>query len=168
MIAAARDRFDLPLAAYQVSGEYTMIEAAARNQWIDRERVMMESLICIRRAGASIHADLLRQGSSELAGVVRSIEIVLRFTAFSVNRYAPMTRQIAARPTRRWLARQGGLPGISVGLGRCTLSRGAGDFPDRDVARRELTLDGPEIPQPLSQRNQWRALSMPPSISSMS
>jgi len=54
VIAAARERFDLPLAAYQVSGEYAMIEAAARNQWIDRERVMMESLICIRRAGASI------------------------------------------------------------------------------------------------------------------
>lgn len=54
VIAAARDRFDLPLAAYQVSGEYAMIEAAARNQWIDRERVMMESLVSIRRAGASI------------------------------------------------------------------------------------------------------------------
>jgi porphobilinogen synthase len=54
VIAAARERFDVPLAAYQVSGEYAMIEAAARNQWIDRERVMMESLICIRRAGASI------------------------------------------------------------------------------------------------------------------
>src|SRR5271157_3950051 len=54
VIAAARNRFDLPLAAYQVSGEYAMIEAAARNQWIDRQRVMMESLVCIRRAGASI------------------------------------------------------------------------------------------------------------------
>ena len=54
VIAAARERFDLPLAAYQVSGEYAMIEAAARNHWIDRERVMMESLLCIRRAGASI------------------------------------------------------------------------------------------------------------------
>jgi porphobilinogen synthase len=54
VIAAARERFDLPLAAYQVSGEYAMIEAAARNQWIDRERVMMESLVCIRRAGASM------------------------------------------------------------------------------------------------------------------
>ncbi len=54
VIAAARSRFDLPLAAYQVSGEYAMIEAAARNQWIDRERVMMESLLCIRRAGASV------------------------------------------------------------------------------------------------------------------
>jgi porphobilinogen synthase len=54
VIAAARDRFDLPLAAYQVSGEYAMIEAAARNNWIDRERVMMESLLSISRAGASI------------------------------------------------------------------------------------------------------------------
>lgn len=54
VISAARERFDVPLAAYQVSGEYAMIEAAARNNWIDRERVMMESLISIRRAGASI------------------------------------------------------------------------------------------------------------------
>ena len=54
VIAAARERFDAPLAAYQVSGEYAMIEAAARNNWIDRDRVMMESLFSIRRAGASI------------------------------------------------------------------------------------------------------------------
>jgi porphobilinogen synthase len=54
VIAAARKRFDVPLAAYQVSGEYAMIEAAAQNGWIDRERVMMESLTSIRRAGASI------------------------------------------------------------------------------------------------------------------
>jgi len=54
VIAAARQRFDLPLAAYQVSGEYAMIEAAARNNWIDRERVIMESLVSIRRAGAGI------------------------------------------------------------------------------------------------------------------
>jgi len=54
VIAAARQRFDLPLAAYQVSGEFAMIEAAARNNWIDRERVMMESLLSIRRAGASM------------------------------------------------------------------------------------------------------------------
>ena len=54
VISAARGRFDLPLAAYQVSGEYAMIEAAARNGWIERDRVMMESLLSIRRAGASI------------------------------------------------------------------------------------------------------------------
>ena len=54
VIAAARERFDLPLAAYQVSGEYAMIEAAARNGWIERDRVIIESLLSIRRAGASI------------------------------------------------------------------------------------------------------------------
>ena len=50
----ARLRFDVPLAAYQVSGEYAMIKAAALNGWIDYERVMMESLLCIQRAGASV------------------------------------------------------------------------------------------------------------------
>jgi porphobilinogen synthase len=54
VIASARERFDVPLAAYQVSGEYAMIEAAALNNWIDREQVVMESLLAIRRAGAGI------------------------------------------------------------------------------------------------------------------
>jgi porphobilinogen synthase len=54
VVAAARERFDVPLAAFQVSGEYAMIEAAARNKWIERDRVMMESLTSIRRAGAGI------------------------------------------------------------------------------------------------------------------
>jgi len=54
VLREARLRFDVPLAAYQVSGEYAMIKAAALNNWIDYERVMMESLLCIQRAGASI------------------------------------------------------------------------------------------------------------------
>jgi porphobilinogen synthase len=54
VIHEARQRFDVPLAAYQVSGEYAMIKAAAINGWIDYERVMIESLTCIQRAGASI------------------------------------------------------------------------------------------------------------------
>jgi porphobilinogen synthase len=54
VIAAARERFDVPIAAYQVSGEYAMIQAAAQNGWLDRERVIMESLLSIRRAGAGI------------------------------------------------------------------------------------------------------------------
>jgi porphobilinogen synthase len=68
VIAAARDRFDLPLAAYQVSGEYAMIEAAARNDWIDRERVMMESLLSIRRAGASIIVTYYAKEAARLLG----------------------------------------------------------------------------------------------------
>jgi len=54
VIRAARERFDVPIAAYQVSGEYAMIQAAARNGWIDRDRVMLESLTSIQRAGATI------------------------------------------------------------------------------------------------------------------
>jgi porphobilinogen synthase len=54
IIARARDTFDCPIAAYQVSGEFSMILAAARNGWIDQERVMMESLTSIKRAGANI------------------------------------------------------------------------------------------------------------------
>jgi porphobilinogen synthase len=68
VIAAARERFDLPLAAYQVSGEYAMIEAAARNGWIERERVMMESLLSIRRAGASIILTYFAKDAARLLG----------------------------------------------------------------------------------------------------
>jgi porphobilinogen synthase len=54
ILKAVRDRFDLPLAAYHVSGEYAMIKAAAERGWIDEERVMMETLTSIKRAGADI------------------------------------------------------------------------------------------------------------------
>jgi len=54
LIRMARDRFDVPLAAYQVSGEFSMIVAAAERGWLDRERAMMESLTAIRRAGAGM------------------------------------------------------------------------------------------------------------------
>ncbi len=52
LLHAARERFDVPLAAYQVSGEFSMIVAAARNGWLDQDRAMLESLVAIRRAGA--------------------------------------------------------------------------------------------------------------------
>ena len=54
ILRTVRDRFDLPLAAYHVSGEYSMIKAAAQNGWIDEQRVMMETLTSIKRAGADI------------------------------------------------------------------------------------------------------------------
>ena len=54
IIAAAYQSFDAPIAAYQVSGEFSMILAAAQNGWIDKDRVMMETLTSIKRAGASI------------------------------------------------------------------------------------------------------------------
>jgi porphobilinogen synthase len=54
IIALARREFDVPIAAYQVSGEFSLIEAAARAGWVDRERTILESLTSIRRAGADI------------------------------------------------------------------------------------------------------------------
>jgi len=54
IIRMVRDSFDLPVAAYQVSGEYSMIKAAAINDWIDGDKVAMESLTGLRRAGADI------------------------------------------------------------------------------------------------------------------
>ncbi len=52
IIRMARDRFDVPIGAYQVSGEFSMITAAAQNGWIDLDRAILESLTSIRRAGA--------------------------------------------------------------------------------------------------------------------
>jgi porphobilinogen synthase len=54
LIHEARARYDVPIAAYQVSGEFSMIVAAARNGWLDYDRAMMETLTAITRAGASI------------------------------------------------------------------------------------------------------------------
>jgi porphobilinogen synthase len=54
VIRAIRERFDLPLAAYQVSGELAMIKAAAERGWLDERRAAMESLLGIRRAGADM------------------------------------------------------------------------------------------------------------------
>lgn len=54
ILRQVRDSVDVPVAAYQVSGEYAMIEAAAANGWIDRDRAIMESLVAIRRAGADL------------------------------------------------------------------------------------------------------------------
>jgi len=54
VIRAARERFDLPLAAYNVSGEYAMVKAAARSGWLDERQAALESLTAIRRAGADL------------------------------------------------------------------------------------------------------------------
>jgi porphobilinogen synthase len=63
VLSAVRSAVHVPVAAYQVSGEYSLIEAAARNGWIDRERTVLESLIAIKRAGADViityYAELL-------------------------------------------------------------------------------------------------------------
>ena len=58
----------MPVAAYQISGEYAQIEAAAANGWIDRDRAIMESLLGIRRAGAKI---ILTYYALEAAALLR-------------------------------------------------------------------------------------------------
>jgi len=54
IVRRAKERFDVPVAIYHVSGEYAMVKAAAERGWIDEERVMMESLLCMKRAGGDM------------------------------------------------------------------------------------------------------------------
>jgi len=68
VIAEARSEFDVPIAAYNVSGEYAMLKAAAEKGWIDHDRVMMETLLSIRRAGADI---ILTYHAKEAARLLR-------------------------------------------------------------------------------------------------
>ncbi|WP_435586901.1 porphobilinogen synthase [Micromonospora aurantiaca (nom. illeg.)] len=70
VVSAVRAAVDVPVAAYQVSGEYAMVEAAAANGWIDRERVMLETLTSIRRAGAQI---ILTYWAVEAAQLLREL-----------------------------------------------------------------------------------------------
>jgi porphobilinogen synthase len=69
VISAVAARVDVPVAAYQVSGEYAMVEAAAANGWIDRDRAIMETLTGIRRAGAQI---ILTYWAVEVASLLRN------------------------------------------------------------------------------------------------
>jgi porphobilinogen synthase len=68
VLREVRQRFDHPLVAYQVSGEYSMIRAAAERGWIDYERVLMESLLSIRRAGADL---VITYGARDAARLLR-------------------------------------------------------------------------------------------------
>ena len=67
VISAVRQRFDVPVAAYHVSGEYAMIEAAAANGWIDRDAVALEQLTAIKRAGAGFILTYLTRWFAEAA-----------------------------------------------------------------------------------------------------
>ena len=68
VISEARRRFDLPIAAYQVSGEYSMLQAAIGNGWLDRDRVILESLTSIRRAGAQLILTYFAKDAARLLG----------------------------------------------------------------------------------------------------
>jgi porphobilinogen synthase len=68
IIRMARDRFEMPLGAYQVSGEFSMIVAAARNGWLDLDRAILESLTSIRRAGADFILTYFAKDVARLVG----------------------------------------------------------------------------------------------------
>jgi porphobilinogen synthase len=68
IISLVRSEFDLPVAAYNVSGEYSMVKAAAAKGWIDGERVMMESLVSIKRAGAKMILTYFAREAAALLG----------------------------------------------------------------------------------------------------
>ncbi|MCF8097769.1 MAG: porphobilinogen synthase [Desulfarculaceae bacterium] len=68
VLSAVRQEFDLPLSAYQVSGEYAVIKAGGQMGWIDEEKVMLESLICIKRAGADFIFTYFAKEAAALVG----------------------------------------------------------------------------------------------------
>jgi len=68
VIRAAREEFSLPLAAYNVSGEYSMVKAAAKMGWIDEKRMIMEIMFGIKRAGADI---IITYHAKEVAKILK-------------------------------------------------------------------------------------------------
>jgi porphobilinogen synthase len=68
IIRAVREQFDLPVAAYSVSGEYSMIKAACRQGWLEEERVMMEVLTAIKRAGADLIITYFAKDAARVLG----------------------------------------------------------------------------------------------------
>ncbi len=71
VLCRVREEFDLPVAAYQVSGEYAMLMAAAQNNWLDLDRVVMESLVGIKRAGADLILTYFAKHAARLLGGAR-------------------------------------------------------------------------------------------------
>jgi porphobilinogen synthase len=71
IIRRVKERFDCPVAAYQVSGEYAMLKAAALNGWLDGKRVMLESLTSIKRAGADLILTYFAQEAARVLNATR-------------------------------------------------------------------------------------------------
>ena len=68
IVRAARDRYDVPIGAYQVSGEYSMLQAAIEKGWLEKDRAMLESLVGIRRAGADFIVTYFAKEAAKLLG----------------------------------------------------------------------------------------------------
>jgi len=68
VVRAARDNFEVPIGAYQVSGEYSMLQAAFAKGWLDRDRAILESLVGMRRAGADFIVTYFAKEAAKLLG----------------------------------------------------------------------------------------------------
>jgi porphobilinogen synthase len=68
VVRAARERVDVPIGAYQVSGEYSMLQAAFEKGWLDRDRAIMESLVGLRRAGADFIVTYFAKEAAKMLG----------------------------------------------------------------------------------------------------
>ena len=68
VLRMARERFAVPIGAYQVSGEYSMLQAAFERGWLERDRTMLESLVSIRRAGADFVVTYFATEAARLLG----------------------------------------------------------------------------------------------------
>jgi len=66
IVARLHEIVDVPISVYQVSGEYAMIKAAAQNGWLDNDKIIIESLTCIKRAGASLISTYFAKEAAKL------------------------------------------------------------------------------------------------------
>ena len=95
IVREMRNEFNLPLAVYNVSGEYSMIKAAARNGWIDEERVIMETMISFKRAGADI---ILTYHAKEVARMLKSGKLDVIMIALPFDEPGILTQALYDEP----------------------------------------------------------------------
>ena len=157
VLADVRAAVDIPVAAYNVSGEYAMVEAAAANGWIDRDAAIAETLISIRRAGADVDLDLLGPGISPCRQAARH---PVTHCAVSEDAFARAKTMIPGgvnSPVRAFLA-VGGTPRF--------IARAAGAVPlrrRRQRIRRPDLLLGPDAARARPPRGAGRGPRPPPS-----
>ena len=87
VVRAARDRFDVPIGAYQVSGEYSMLQAAFEKGWLERDRAILESLIGIRRAGADFIVTYFAKDAAKLLALRSQADNSIRLHRAILSRY---------------------------------------------------------------------------------
>src|SRR5947209_17154312 len=98
VIAAVRQSMHVPMVAYQVSGEYAMLEAASRNGWLDGDRAVLESLLAIKRAGADLIITYYAERLAKLLPIRESTPPPAAVTAGSLSRLMRLTLLVLDEP----------------------------------------------------------------------